>query len=412
MSVAGKPRSALQMALPTAEQLKFIIDEGFADVAWTESDLKEFEPWKKLAADLDIDGYDLLRAYHQQVMVVTDDAGTWYAMKIKDKALNDALNQKINDHFGISPQKTEMEGVTIEHTHYSLVQKLYEVMPDSNKDDDEVSRILNLFKDHMYWYEADGVIYFAQIPQILVQKRNHKNSIMLSDWLASNQGSDWSAAALAYGKDVKDLPQNVYHFYLKALQAMADLSGGEANLFVLPTAEKLNLPDSGRLNLVLNVDAEKVSLRFGYEYSMIDPILGGEGGFTAIAMAGILAAYAIPAYRDYTIRAQVASELAYASSLKMIVAEAAAVHGGLTEAAMAEIQQSVDDMMSDYRVDPATGAIVIDLSHIDGLSYGHEMRLKPNFDYGYVEWDCVGNIKKQWMPSACSEMTEQPYYGE
>ena len=64
-------------------------------------------------------------------------------------------------------------------------------------------------------------------------------------------------------------------------------------------------------------------------------------GFTLIelmivvAIIGILAAVALPAYQDYTIRAKVSEGLAMASAAKLAVAETAAAQGGLAAVTVA-----------------------------------------------------------------------------
>jgi len=57
----------------------------------------------------------------------------------------------------------------------------------------------------------------------------------------------------------------------------------------------------------------------------------GAGILVPVAMIGILAAIAIPAYQDYTIRSQIVSGLNEAAPYKAAVAEAAARHGGELE---------------------------------------------------------------------------------
>ena len=69
-------------------------------------------------------------------------------------------------------------------------------------------------------------------------------------------------------------------------------------------------------------------------------------GFTLIelmivvAIIGILAAVALPAYQDYTVRAKVSEVLLAASSAKNTVAEAAQVGGGMPASLTVQSQSS------------------------------------------------------------------------
>lgn len=120
-------------------------------------------------------------------------------------------------------------------------------------------------------------------------------------------------------------------------------------------------------------------------------------GFTLIelmivvAIIGILAAIAIPAYQDYTIRSQVTEGLSLAADLKAAVAEEVANSGAwpLTEVALGIVEGSkVGKYVSDVDVD--TGTITITYGGQANAAIATEtLSLKPYLSAnGDVAWVC------------------------
>lgn len=121
-------------------------------------------------------------------------------------------------------------------------------------------------------------------------------------------------------------------------------------------------------------------------------------GFTLIelmivvAIIGILAAIAIPAYQDYTIRSQVTEGLNLASAVKTGVAEAFANTGdwpaGIAEAGGDATNHPSGKYVSD--VDVGTGTIVITFGNdANAAIQGKKLTLQPMLSLNNdVAWLC------------------------
>jgi len=137
-------------------------------------------------------------------------------------------------------------------------------------------------------------------------------------------------------------------------------------------------------------------------------------GFTLIelmivvAIIGILAAIAIPAYQDYTIRAQVSEGLNLSGGAKAAVTEYFQDRGSMpsdnTEAGLAaatEIQGKYVD-----EVDVSDGVIAVQYGNsAHQVISGSHLELSPNtVSAGSVQWDCATagtEIENKHLPAAC-----------
>jgi len=132
-------------------------------------------------------------------------------------------------------------------------------------------------------------------------------------------------------------------------------------------------------------------------------------GFTLIelmivvAIIGILAAVAIPAYQDYTVRAQVTEGLSLASAAKTAVSEFYATNGDLP-ASNGSAGIAGSESISGNHVDNVNinsgGSIVVDFS-ANAIS-GDSIILNPTTAGGRVAWDCTGGtLDDKYRPSSC-----------
>ncbi|MDI6526107.1 pilin [Pseudomonas otitidis] len=134
-----------------------------------------------------------------------------------------------------------------------------------------------------------------------------------------------------------------------------------------------------------------------------------------IAIIGILAAIALPAYQDYTVRAKVAEGAVAASALKIGVTEAFADSGlaGI-KAYATEIKADISNIktqkITNVEISDA-GNITLTMGGIPQLSTNNTLVYVPTIggkplandnSAGTVEWSCnTGKIISKYLPANC-----------
>lgn len=137
-------------------------------------------------------------------------------------------------------------------------------------------------------------------------------------------------------------------------------------------------------------------------------------GFTLIelmivvAIIGILAAIAVPAYQDYTIRAKVTEGLNLAGAAKLAVSETFVAEGQFLTADNASYGlppsgSIAGDHVTSVAITNASGEITVTYGTLGGTADNTTVTLTPNTaSGGSVQWDCApGTMPGKYLPSTC-----------
>jgi type IV pilus assembly protein PilA len=142
--------------------------------------------------------------------------------------------------------------------------------------------------------------------------------------------------------------------------------------------------------------------------------MNAQKGFTLIelmivvAIIGILAAVALPAYQDYTVRAKVSEIVLAASTCRTAVTEAVQTSGGTSMPAAGDFGCESSTQVSKYVASVETdgnGVITVTATGEASLkdAAGGTITLSPQgVSTGNVtSWVCDGTMPTKYLPSSC-----------
>ena len=396
----GTPKWASVMSLPTSEQAEVLVS------SLQQAGVDNIESWdtinQETQKELGVSVETLLNTFGPEVVLFNDQVGTFAAVTYNPNDIK-VLLEKAQENFEIDHKVYHKDGQEIHHLSVSLMGKSLDMSPNSGPL--LGAAIAKNYRENYFWMVEGKNIIFASVPQLLLERHKRTADVDIAKWFADHQGYDAKSTLIGFTASVDGLSRNSYHYYIEFLMILADLAKADIDLMALPTADELGFPDKGAIGLNLRSDKDVLGLEFTFENGGTD-LLYGMGSTSSVAVIGILAAVSIPAYQDYTVRAEVLSGSYAASGVKLHIAEALATgaevedldngYGGIQSAE--EYESSVIE-----KIVVNDGVITLFFKN-RSLGYGPQTIVYvPMVEGDSISyWDCSGGtLTHKYRPAQC-----------
>lgn len=323
---SGRTRWLMRLALPTADDLARI-GQSFA------KDSDAAKGWAEVEAkSLELTGFklaDWLAPFGPDLAVVSDDAGDYMALRLRDPAAWQRMQGMLVDKLKATLKPTA-RGEGVRRIRLPSAVEMGGLFGEASAEmqDNLALQVYGRLGTHLYWIEQDGWLLVSGVPQPLIDRLALGADEPLDARLRA-AGADPESLMAVTGV-AQDASRQIYYAWAGMLASIGELGGADIDLTVLPTARELALPEHSAISASLQLSAERLSLEMGYDQHALE-WLAGNNGLAVVAAGGVLAAIAIPAYQDHLARATVASALGDSRALTEAIAAHYAEYGELPD---------------------------------------------------------------------------------
>jgi len=399
---SGQPDAVLGLVVPGNDWLRRAF-ESMGEHSDTE--LAEANAW--LEKEIDIDLHTAIDTFAGQLIFVDDDNGSYLVLEGSGVEnwthFWDALARRFDIRQSTSPvSNTEIHHLVI--PGIDLDEEMADLRDDNPALAFFISRSMQV-GTHLFWLPEGDRILIATVPQVLLARLDHPGDVVIGEWLA-NAGVGTERAGLFGALRIDDAPRRNYYAYISSLLGLADMLETEIDVSAFPTARELDLPGTGTIGFAVDYADGRLGATLAFENHPGDLLYAGGGSLGGVAALGILAAVAVPAYQDYTVRAKLAAAYASTADFRNLLARHVAEQGELPDDTLARdwaaaIPLGPHVAEAIWQTEPA--ALRLTLIGDSGLDDGAELLVVPQIEDDRLSgWSCTSEtIEDKQLPSSC-----------
>ncbi len=342
---------------------------------------------------------EILESVGPKLGILYDKAGEYLFLQIRDQGKFKKLISTLSSANKLMYKTTKMGDVLVHKLEIQLIPKA------EKKSLAELPFPLHLLlkrKIYLYWVEEGDYLVMSGVPQMLTDRIHYKTKTDIGSWLVKRQRQNFKNASMLLSTTITGSTRSAYYMYLGAIQVLGDMFDYPIDLTTFPSAGDLNFAIEGTYGFQIDLNQNGISAELVFENNPLEFMFTGRN-LGMIAMTGVVAAIAIPAYNDYIKRAKVQRGLQAARLQKRKVIAYYQTNKKFPDAEAIKNMGSGDLLSSSIQkviVEADTGRISV--SFVPGLLWDGKLLLTPTVgSAGDLSWQCSSNLPHKYSPAEC-----------
>jgi hypothetical protein len=404
---AGAPEGVVMLGLPNAsdwQQAEAFVRTGMPDV---DEHLRPFKDGVLAATELRFDAW--LNLFGPELAYVADTAGQYSVLRLRDPETLARLLEVLQSKYNFRYAQREVHGQTYAHLAFPPLEELAARAYPALRTTIGTSpaerlwwRLFSFVPGHLYWKSEGQYLIVAQIPQVLIDRDRITTKTPIKSWLTEVQKLPGDDALFIASAQIEGVPKLLYTAYLQVLQSLGDLAGQPLDLFTLPSAMDVKLPQRGSYGLKFTSSAHRLALEATYESNPLEVFFIG-GGVRTVALVGIATAIAVPSVLEYRRHAAIGQQFSQVAAFKTVMGEFYVAQGRFPiEDEISDAFAALEDaaIAPQIEIEPDTGVIVLYVKD-DKLGDHNRVYFSPTPQGGTVQWSCRAEFEGKYTPQEC-----------